>query len=77
MVKEAALPAPATEVLTPRAAPARIQINDELSDSMTNIIVVESTRGQVEIGFWDYARLGIPVTILTIVVGTIILLLLG
>src|SRR5437762_13912231 len=45
--------------------------------SVANIIVVGSTRGQVEIGFWDYARLGIPVTILTIVVGTIILLLLG
>src|SRR5437588_1612991 len=30
-----------------------------------NIIVVETARGQVEIGFWDYARLGIPVTILT------------
>ncbi len=42
-----------------------------------NMIIVESTRGQVEIGFWDYARLGIPVSILTIVVGTIILLLLG
>src|SRR5438128_3319654 len=33
--------------------------------SVANILVVESARGHVEIGFWDYARLGIPVTILT------------
>jgi len=45
--------------------------------SVANIIVVESARKHVEIGFWDYARFGIPVTILTTVVGMIILLLLG
>jgi Na+/H+ antiporter NhaD/arsenite permease-like protein len=45
--------------------------------SVANIIVVESARPHVEIGFWDYARFGIPVTILTTVVGMIILLLLG
>jgi Na+/H+ antiporter NhaD/arsenite permease-like protein len=45
--------------------------------SVANIIVVESARKHVEIGFWDYARFGIPVTILTTVVGMIILLLPG
>jgi len=45
--------------------------------SVANIIVVESARKHVEIGFWDYARFGIPVTILTTVLGMIILVLLG
>jgi Na+/H+ antiporter NhaD/arsenite permease-like protein len=45
--------------------------------SVANIIVVESARKHVEIGFWDYARFGIPVTILTTVVGMIILRLIG
>jgi Na+/H+ antiporter NhaD/arsenite permease-like protein len=44
--------------------------------SVANIIVVESARGHVELGFWDYARYGIPVTILTTVAGVLILLLL-
>ena len=44
--------------------------------SVANIIVVESARGQVELGFWDYARYGIPVTILTTAAGMLILLLL-
>ncbi|MEW6306147.1 MAG: SLC13 family permease [Verrucomicrobiota bacterium] len=42
--------------------------------SVANIIVVESARGHVEVGFWDYAKYGIPVTVLTIVVGMGILL---
>jgi Na+/H+ antiporter NhaD/arsenite permease-like protein len=45
--------------------------------SVANIIVVESARGHVEVGFWDYARYGIPVTILTTMAGMVILLLLG
>jgi Na+/H+ antiporter NhaD/arsenite permease-like protein len=45
--------------------------------SVANIIVVESARGQVEIGFWDYARFGIPVTILTTLAGMALLLLFG
>lgn len=45
--------------------------------SVANIIVVESARKHVEIGFWDYARFGIPVTILTTVVGMAVLVLLG
>ncbi len=45
--------------------------------SVANIIVVESARGHIEVGFWDYARFGIPVTILTTVAGMLILLALG
>jgi Na+/H+ antiporter NhaD/arsenite permease-like protein len=43
--------------------------------SVANIIVVESARGHVEIGFWDYAKVGIPVTVLTIIAGMLLLLL--
>jgi Na+/H+ antiporter NhaD/arsenite permease-like protein len=42
--------------------------------SVANIIVVESARGHVEVGFWDYAKFGIPVTILTTAAGMGILL---
>ncbi|HOP95934.1 MAG TPA: SLC13 family permease [Verrucomicrobiota bacterium] len=44
--------------------------------SVANIIVVESAREHVEVGFWDYARFGIPVTLLTLVLGVAVLLLL-
>jgi Na+/H+ antiporter NhaD/arsenite permease-like protein len=42
--------------------------------SVANIIVVESARGHIELGFWDYARYGIPVTILTTFIGMLILM---
>ena len=42
--------------------------------SVANIIVVESARGQAEVGFWDYAKFGIPVTILTTIAGLAMLL---
>ena len=45
--------------------------------SVANIIVVESARQHIKIGFWDYAKIGIPVTLLTTVVGVAILLLIG
>lgn len=44
--------------------------------SVANIIVVESARAHTEIGFWDYAKYGIPVTVLTSLAGMVILLLL-
>lgn len=44
--------------------------------SVANIIVVESARGHVEVGFWDYAKYGIPVTLLTTLAGVGVLLLL-
>ena len=43
--------------------------------SVANIIVVESARTHAEIGFWDYARYGVPVTVLTVAAGMILLLL--
>ena len=45
--------------------------------SVANIIVVESARDHAEVGFWDYARFGIPVTVLTTVAGMVILLLMN
>lgn len=43
--------------------------------SVANIIVVESARGHCEVGFWDYAKYGIPVTLLTTLAGVALLLL--
>ncbi|HNQ91209.1 MAG TPA: anion transporter [Verrucomicrobiota bacterium] len=48
--------------------------NLTLLGSVANLIVVESARKHVEVGFWDYARYGIPVTLLTSAVGMVILL---
>jgi Na+/H+ antiporter NhaD/arsenite permease-like protein len=45
--------------------------------SVANIIVVESARGHADVGFWDYARFGIPVTVLTTLAGMLVLLALG
>jgi Na+/H+ antiporter NhaD/arsenite permease-like protein len=50
--------------------------NLTLLGSVANLIVVESARGHCEIGFWDYARFGIPVTLLTLVAGIGVMLLL-
>ena len=44
--------------------------------SVANMIVVESAREHLEVGFWDYARFGVPITILTTVAGVAVLLLL-
>ncbi len=45
--------------------------------SVANIIVVESARQHGEVRFWDYAKYGIPVTVLTTIAGMGVLLLLG
>lgn len=50
--------------------------NLTLLGSVANLIVVESARGHCEVGFWDYARFGIPVTLLTLAAGLLLLLLL-
>jgi Na+/H+ antiporter NhaD/arsenite permease-like protein len=44
--------------------------------SIANMIVVESAREDLEIGFWDYARFGIPITIVTTLIGVAVLLVL-
>ena len=45
--------------------------------SVANIIVVESARGHIEVGFWDYAKFGVPITLLTTAVGVALLLVLS
>jgi Na+/H+ antiporter NhaD/arsenite permease-like protein len=44
--------------------------------SVANMIVAKSVREHLEVGFWDYARFGIPITILTTIAGVIVLLVL-
>jgi Na+/H+ antiporter NhaD/arsenite permease-like protein len=41
--------------------------------SVANLIVVEQSKARVHIGFWEYARTGIPVTIVTLLLGIWIL----
>ena len=43
--------------------------NLTITGSVANLIVVERARGEVHIGFWDYSRVGIPVTLATLVIG--------
>ena len=43
--------------------------------SVATIIVVESARKHIEVGFWDYAKYGIPITLLSTVAGIAVLLL--
>lgn len=45
--------------------------------SVANMIVVESARKHVEVGFWDYAKYGLPITVLSLAVGLGLLLLLA
>jgi Na+/H+ antiporter NhaD/arsenite permease-like protein len=39
--------------------------------SVANLIVIQRARHQVRIGFWEYARVGAPVTVLTIAFGVV------
>ncbi|MGE5204642.1 MAG: SLC13 family permease [Chlamydiota bacterium] len=43
--------------------------NLTITGSVANIIVVESARPEVEIGFRDYLRAGVPITLATLVIG--------
>jgi Na+/H+ antiporter NhaD/arsenite permease-like protein len=45
--------------------------NLTITGSIANIIVVEKARPEVEIGFAEYARAGIPITLATLTVGVI------
>jgi Na+/H+ antiporter NhaD/arsenite permease-like protein len=45
--------------------------NLTITGSVANIIVVETAKGEVPIRFWDYFRAGLPITILTLVLGTL------
>ncbi len=44
--------------------------NLTITGSVANIIVVESAQPEIQIGFWDYMRAGIPITVLTLLLGT-------
>jgi Na+/H+ antiporter NhaD/arsenite permease-like protein len=43
--------------------------NLTITGSVANIIVVESARPEVEIGFREYVRAGLPITVVTMLVG--------
>ena len=45
--------------------------NLTITGSVANIIVVESAKPDVHIGFWDYIRVGFPITFLTILFGLV------
>jgi Na+/H+ antiporter NhaD/arsenite permease-like protein len=43
--------------------------NLTITGSIANIIVVESAKPETKIGFWEYFRVGLPITVMTLVVG--------
>jgi Na+/H+ antiporter NhaD/arsenite permease-like protein len=43
--------------------------NLTLVGSVANLIVVQHARREVKIGFWEYSKIGVPLTILTLLVG--------
>ena len=45
--------------------------NLTITGSVANIIVIEKARQVTKISFWDYMRIGLPVTILTIAIGLV------
>jgi Na+/H+ antiporter NhaD/arsenite permease-like protein len=65
------LPRPDTAWLTIAMA-STLAGNFTILGSIANLIVVRiaATRG-VEIGFWDYFRVGAPLTIVTLTIGTL------
>jgi Na+/H+ antiporter NhaD/arsenite permease-like protein len=43
--------------------------NLTITGSVANIIVVETAKPEVEVGFRDYLKAGVPITLLTLLVG--------
>jgi Na+/H+ antiporter NhaD/arsenite permease-like protein len=43
--------------------------NLTIAGSVANLIVVESAKPEMVIGFWDYFRVGLPITLATLLVG--------
>ena len=43
--------------------------NLTITGSVANLIVVERARVEMHIGFWEYSRVGVPVTLATLAVG--------
>ncbi len=48
--------------------------NLTLVGSVANLIVFELAREKVRVGFWQYARLGVPITLLSLVLGLLALI---
>ncbi|RPI23031.1 MAG: anion transporter [Acidobacteria bacterium] len=49
--------------------------NLTLIGSVANLIVVEAARDEAQIGFFEYLKVGLPLTMVTVLVGTIMLIL--
>jgi Na+/H+ antiporter NhaD/arsenite permease-like protein len=47
--------------------------NLSIIGSVANLIVLEVTKDEVQIGFMEYFKVGAPVTLLTIIVGILLL----
>jgi Na+/H+ antiporter NhaD/arsenite permease-like protein len=62
------LPDPAHAWLT-LAMSSTLAGNLTLLGSVANLIVIERARREVNIGFWEYAKAGVPLTVLTLAVG--------
>jgi Na+/H+ antiporter NhaD/arsenite permease-like protein len=45
--------------------------NLTVTGSIANMIVIEQARGEVVVPFREYLRIGVPLTIVTIIVGAI------
>jgi Na+/H+ antiporter NhaD/arsenite permease-like protein len=43
--------------------------NLTITGSVANVIVVESAKPETKIEFWEYFRVGLPITVMTLVVG--------
>lgn len=43
--------------------------NLTITGSIANIIVVESAKPDTTIGFWEYFRVGLPITVMTLILG--------
>jgi Na+/H+ antiporter NhaD/arsenite permease-like protein len=56
------------------AMAATLAGNFTLLGSVANLIVVQIARDEgVEISFWDYFRLGAPLTVITIIIGVFVI----
>jgi Na+/H+ antiporter NhaD/arsenite permease-like protein len=51
------------------AMSATLAGNLTILGSVANLIVVQKARRYVVIGFWEYSRVGVPVTVLTLLLG--------
>jgi di/tricarboxylate transporter len=43
--------------------------NLTITGSVANIVIVESAKPETKIGFWEYFRVGLPITLMTLIVG--------